>query len=73
LFSVFFPLYQSASKAGKRWAAFYGVGFMACTSVPLMMMEGGFRTGMGAVLLVLAIWLTINKLRAPKAQNPTST
>ena len=73
LFSVFFPMYQSAVKAGKRWANFYGVGFMACTSVPLMMMEGGFRTGLGAVLLVLAAWLTINKLRTVKTQKPSST
>ena len=70
LFSVFFPLYQSATKASKRWAQFYGVGFMVCAAVPLMMMEGSFRTGLGVVLLVLAAWLTVNKLRRPQLQNP---
>lgn len=70
LFSVFFPLYQSATKAGKRWAQFYGVGFMVCAAVPLMMMEGSFRFGLGIFLLVLAAWLTVNKLRRPQLQNP---
>ncbi|MFY9346698.1 MAG: hypothetical protein WAO93_03020, partial [Orrella sp.] len=64
------PLYQSASKAGKRWAQFYGVGFMVCAAVPLMLMEGSFRTGLGVVLLILAGWLTVNKLRLPQRQNP---
>ena len=70
LFSVFFPLYQSATKAGERWAQFYGVGFMVCAAIPLMMMEGSFRAGLGMVLLVLAAWLTVNKLRRPQHQNP---
>ena len=70
LFSVFFPLYQSATKAGERWAQFYGVGFMVCAAIPLMMMEGSFRAGLGVVLLVLAAWLTVNKLRRPQHQNP---
>jgi len=70
LFSVFFPLYQSATKAGERWAQFYGVGFMVCAAIPLMMMEGSFRAGLGVVLLVLAAWLTVKKLRRPQHQNP---
>jgi putative tricarboxylic transport membrane protein len=70
LFSVFFPLYQSATKAGERWAQFYGVGFMVCAAIPLMMMEGSFRAGLGVVLLVFAAWLTVNKLRRPQHQNP---
>ena len=63
LFSAFFPLYQSASKAGKAWARYYGVAFMGCAGVPLLLMEGWFRTVLGSVMIVLAILLSLKKHR----------
>jgi len=64
LFSAFFPLYQNAIKAGKVWARYYGLAFLGCAGVPLLLMEGWFRTALGSVFIVLAILLSLKKSRA---------
>lgn len=63
LFSAFFPLYQSAIKTGKPWARYYGLAFMGCSGVPLLLMDGWFRTTLGLVLITLSIFLTLKKRR----------
>jgi putative tricarboxylic transport membrane protein len=63
LFSAFFPLYQSAIKTGKTWARYYGLAFMGCSGVPLLLMDGWFRTALGLVLITLSILLTLKKRR----------
>ena len=68
LFSAFFPLYQMAVKAGMRWCRFYGCAFIACAAVPLLMMEGWFRTTLGVALLLLSLLMVIKRLK----QQPTS-
>jgi len=63
LFSAFFPLYQNAVKAGKTWPKYYGVGFIGCVGIPIMLMDGWFRTSLGAALILLALMLTLQKRR----------
>jgi putative tricarboxylic transport membrane protein len=63
LFSAFFPLYQAASKAGKSWARFYGPAFMGCAGLPLLLMDGWFRTALGSVMIVLSLLLFLKKRR----------
>ena len=63
LFSAFFPIYQNASKAGKKWAGYYGLAFIGCSGLPLLMMDGGFRTVLGSGLIVLSVLLTLKKAR----------
>lgn len=63
LFSAFFPLYQNAVKAGKSWARYYGVAFIGCVGVPLLLMDGWFRTSLGWALILLAVMLTLQKRR----------
>jgi len=64
LFSAFFPIYQNASKVGKKWASYYGLAFMGCSGLPLLLMEGWFRTALGSGLIVLSVLLTLKKARA---------
>lgn len=61
VFSALYPLYQSAQKSAKPWTRYYGTAFLACSSIPLMLMEGWFRTGLGVVMLLGAIVLTLKK------------
>jgi len=63
LFSAFFPLYQMAVKSGKSWCRFYGCAFIACAGVPLLLMEGWFRTSLGVALLALSVLMIIKRLR----------
>lgn len=63
LFSAFFPLYQAASKAGKSWARYYGPAFMGCAGLPLLLMDGWFRTALGCAMIVLSILLFLKKRR----------
>ena len=63
LFSAFFPIYQNASKVGKKWASYYGLAFMGCSGLPLLLMEGWFRTALGSGLIVLSVLLTLKKAR----------
>jgi putative tricarboxylic transport membrane protein len=63
VFSAFFPLFQNAVKAGKAWPKYYGLAFMGCAGVPLLLMQGWFRTALGAVMILLAILLTLQKRR----------
>jgi putative tricarboxylic transport membrane protein len=63
LFSAFFPLYQAASKAGKSWARYYGPAFMGCAGLPLLLMDGWFRTALGSVMIVLSLLLFLKKRR----------
>jgi putative tricarboxylic transport membrane protein len=63
LFSAFFPVYQAAVKASRAWARYYGSAFLACAAVPLMFMEGWFRTSLGAALLLLALAMVVKRAR----------
>jgi putative tricarboxylic transport membrane protein len=63
LFSAFFPLYQMAVKSGKSWCRFYGCAFIACAGIPLLLMEGWFRTSLGVALLALSVLMVIKRLR----------
>jgi len=63
IFSAFFPLYQNAIKSGKLWAKYYGVAFMGCSGIPLLLMDGWFRTVLGSVMIALSILLTLKKRR----------
>jgi putative tricarboxylic transport membrane protein len=62
-FSAFFPVYQSAVRNGKRWTTYFGAAFIASASIPLMLMEGWFRTGLGVVMLVLSLIQIFRKYR----------
>jgi putative tricarboxylic transport membrane protein len=62
-FSAFFPVYQSAVRNGKRWTTYFGPAFIASASIPLMLMEGWFRTGLGVVMLVLSLVQILRKYR----------
>jgi putative tricarboxylic transport membrane protein len=63
VFSAFFPLFQNAVKTGKAWPKYYGLAFMGCAGVPLLLMQGWFRTALGAIMILLAILLTLQKRR----------
>ena len=63
LFSAFFPVYQNAVKAGKAWTRYYGIAFIGCAGVPLLLMDGWFRTSLGSAMILLAILLTLQKRR----------
>ncbi|KZD08150.1 tripartite tricarboxylate transporter permease [Oceanibaculum pacificum] len=63
VFSVFFPLYQKARERGQRWSLYYGAAFMASVAVPLIMMGGWFRTGLGIALLLGAAALAWRRSR----------
>lgn len=64
VFSAFFPLYQSAIKKGYRWAKYYSTAFVACSCVPIMLMEGWFRTGLGVALLALSALMAVKRMRS---------
>ena len=70
LFSACFPVYQAAVRAGRAWARFYGSVFIACASVPLMLMEGGFRTALGVALLLVALFMVRRQLRQGPGSGP---
>lgn len=63
LFSAFFPVYQNAVKAGKTWTKYFGTAFMGCAGLPLLLMDGWFRTALGSAMIFLAILLTLQKRR----------
>ena len=65
VFSVFFPVYQAARNAHKRWATYYAAAFIACLAVPIILMGGWFRTGLGIAFLVMAVLMFIKRSRAP--------
>lgn len=64
VFSAFFPVYQAAVKRGQQWTRFYGTAFIGCCGVPLLLMDGWFRTALGLALLALSALMIINRLRA---------
>lgn len=66
LFSAFYPLFQAASKKSKPWTRFYGTAFLACTSIPVMLMEGWFRTSLGGVMLLGALLLFLKARRVSR-------
>jgi putative tricarboxylic transport membrane protein len=65
VFSVFFPVYQAARNAQKRWATYYAAAFIACLAVPIILMGGWFRTGLGIAFLVMAVLMFVKRSRAP--------
>jgi putative tricarboxylic transport membrane protein len=65
VFSVFFPVYQAARNAQKRWATYYAAAFIACLAVPTILMGGWFRTGLGIAFLVMAVLMFVKRSRAP--------
>lgn len=67
VFSAFFPLFQRATNLGHAWAKYYGAAFFACAAIPMFLMEGWFRSVVGAVLIVLALLITIKRIRSTPA------
>ncbi len=65
VFSIFFPVYQAARNAKKRWASYYASAFIASLAVPIILMGGWFRTGLGIAFLIVAVLTIIRRLRAP--------
>lgn len=69
LFSAFFPLFQRASRLGHAWARYYGAAFFACAGIPMFLMEGWFRSVIGAALLLLALLIAIKRAREPAVRS----
>lgn len=65
VFSVFFPLYQTARNAKKRWATYYAGAFIACLAVPIILMGGWFRIGTGIVMMIAAAYILLKRSRTP--------
>lgn len=65
VFSTFFPIYQAARNAKKRWATYYASAFIACLAVPIILMGGWFRTGLGIAFLIMAVLMFIKRVRSP--------
>jgi putative tricarboxylic transport membrane protein len=65
VFSVFFPVYQAARNAKKRWATYYAAAFIACLAVPIILMGGWFRTGLGIAFLLVAVLMFVKRSRVP--------
>lgn len=63
LFSAFFPLFQRATRLGHAWAKYYGAGFFACAAVPILLMDGWFRTALGIAMLALALLMVVKRSR----------
>ncbi|MFQ5971900.1 MAG: tripartite tricarboxylate transporter permease [Alphaproteobacteria bacterium] len=58
VFSMVFPWYQKA-RGRKKWTLYYPICLSLAASIPLFLMAGWIRPGLGAVLIVLAaslIW-----------------
>ena len=68
IFSALYPLYQSARKQGRAWTYYYGSAFLGCSAIPLMLMEGWFRTSLGVVMLIAAIGLILKTRRSTQQQ-----
>lgn len=63
VFSICFPLYQRAREKGHAWSRYYGAAFMAAIGLPLLMMEGWFRTGLGGLLILAAVAIAWRRQR----------
>ena len=61
-FSVIFPWYQAAQTRA-RWTLFYLPAVAVSLSVPLFMMGGAVRPGVGGALLALAAWMLFRRWR----------
>lgn len=63
VFSICFPLYQRAREKDHAWSRYYGAAFMAAIGLPLLMMEGWFRTGLGGLLILAAVAIAWRRQR----------
>ena len=63
LFSGAFPFYQAASES-KRWTLLYTPMLTITTALPLFMMEGWIRPAVGAGLVLLGLFMIVQRARA---------
>jgi putative tricarboxylic transport membrane protein len=62
-FSAAFPFYQAASES-KRWTLLYTPLLAITTAIPLFMMEGWVRPVVGAALVLLGVFIIVQRARA---------
>lgn len=60
--SLLFPLYQARAKRG-GWACYPAMSLLL-VAIPLLMMPGIVRIGLGCVLVAAAAWMIFDKLRS---------
>ncbi len=61
-FSIGFPWYQKL-RGTERWTLFYVPALMLCLSVPMFMMEGLIRPGIGLALIAFSLYLLVRSQR----------